>query len=386
MNDVEEQTESLLRRTFAARTPHILVDPHPAIQRHDRRQRQFFRITLASCLAVALLAVGIPAAITALSRQPTVSLTAPAAGSGLLPWQPRGDHVRDSAAIDTAQRAWSRRTEADPAVRDVHLLYAASSSDGVLVVLQGFDKDGEPNAALARYVAGGAYIEWAGLVPKVPPAALLFPEGLLGQRMLLAPQFSAATNKITVRDGGGAYQGSGFTLSVAADGLSATVPPRGTLPTFDSFAYDISAYRGRKLVPVASGMVAFGSLFGTPAPVTVAPPPTGWNGDDIPSGRMLELAEQARKQLGVAELTVAELGRWAPTTIGGREVAGEALLATAGDRRWLVTGFAISEKLACVRATPVTTVTTVAASCENGGLSVQLHSAPGQPAATTAAP
>ncbi|WP_163512394.1 hypothetical protein [Fodinicola acaciae] len=368
MNEVEQQsaTESLLRKTFAARTPVVPVDPHPAIHRHDRRQRRFFAVTLASVLAVAALAVGVPAAVTALSRQPEVSLATPAAGSGLIPWRARGDRISDTAAITTAQRAWSRRTEADPAVRDVHLLYAASSSDGVLVVLQGFDKDGEANAALARYAAGGAYVEWSGLVPKVAPLALLFPEGLIGQRMLLDPRFASSGTKITIREDRGAGQDGGFTLPVAADGLSGVIPPRGgALPTNDSFDYDVSVQRNGRQQPVASGSAAFGSLIGTPTPVTVAPPPAGWTGDGIPSGRMLALAEKARRQLGVGTLTVAELGRFTPVTIGRGEVAGEALLATSGDRRWLVTGFAINENLTCVRTTPVTTVTIVAAACQN---------------------
>jgi hypothetical protein len=351
-------TESLLRKAFAApaRMPRVPMDPRPAILELNRRQRRRFRVVFLTVVLVIVAAVGIPAVATALSADPAVSLTAPAAGSGLLPWAPRGDRIHDERAIAVAERAWGRRVEANPPVRDVHLLYAATSSEGTWVVLQGFDRQDRPTGALIRYASGGAFVEWANAVPAVPPAALYLPDGLLATRILLAPQFASASAKVTLREDVGPTAETGPSAAVAADGLTAPVPLATELPSNEPFGFDISGVRNGKLVPVGSGVATFGKLFADPAPVTVTPSPAGWAADSVPSGRMLDVAEKARNQLHLPTLEVSELGQFPTTNIAGKPVAGEALLARNGDRAWLVTGFAFDENtLACVSVAAVTT-------------------------------
>jgi hypothetical protein len=375
----DSATESLLRRTFAApvRTPWIPVDPRPAILELERRQRRRFLVVFSAVVLIIVAAVGIPAVATALSAPPAVSLAAPAAGSGLIPWAPRGDRVHDERAIAVAMRAWTRRAEADPAVRDVHLLYAATSSEGTWVVLQGIDQQDRPTGALLRYASGGAFVEWADAVPAVPPSALYLPDGLLATRLLLAPQFASVNTKITLREDAGPAADSGPSAAVAADGLTAPVPLATELPSNEPFGFDISAVRGGKLVPVGSAVATFGRLFADPAPVTLAPPPDGWVGDSIPTGRLLDLAEKARDQLRLPTVQVFELGQFSTTTIAGRPVTGEVLLARNGNRRWLVTGFAIDENtLACVRVDNGTALPRVVAGvCRSGAVTALLGSA-----------
>ncbi|WP_163572307.1 hypothetical protein [Fodinicola feengrottensis] len=238
----ESATETLLRESFAApaRTPLVPVDPRPAILALDRRQRRrFLAVFFVAVVVIILAAVGIPAVTTALSADPAaVALEAPAAGSGLLPWAPRGDRVTDKTAIAVAERSWVRRAEADPAVRDVHLLYANTSSEGVWVVLQGIDKNGQPTAAQIRYAAGGAFVEWAAKVPKPAPLAIYLPDGLLATRLLFAPGLAAS--KVTLREDGWPAPDAGPSAGVAADGLSQPVPLATEMPSNDPFDFDVS--------------------------------------------------------------------------------------------------------------------------------------------------
>ena len=236
----------------------------------------------------------------------------------------------------------------------------------------------------AGCAAGGAFVEWASAVPSVAAPALYLPDGLLATRLLLAPRFASESNKITLREDAGPFADTGATAAVSADGLSAPVPLATELPSNVPFGFDISARVNDRLAPVGSGVATYGSLFAAPAPVTLGPPLAPWAQDPIPSGRLLDLAETARKQLRVPTLQVTELGRFTPATIGGRRVAGEALLARDDSNRdWLVTGFAIDDTtLACVRVEPApVSPKAVAASCRSGSVSALLGSATA-PAAT----